>query len=374
MKAKITCACALVLPLPVYTFVAFSSVPLQATTHIHHQVAQPTHVAHPYRRSRPSASSTEVRMTQAIDLSSALGAGEATAPVDTYQGKPSNPVLDRSNLGFHLKIGSKVMNLYGLLFATQAWLTALLMFPLCLLSAVVSPIFDWGRMRPPTLVALLWGRLALWNMGVRPKVEGVELLPPKEEAVVFVANHASYLDIPVTNFLPRMCKYLMKAELLWLPIVGWKAVLAKDIFVHRQTSATFRQLLRVTTRSLKKGNSIMTFPEGTRSRDGRLGQFKRGPFTMAQQAGARVVPVTITGVTEAMPPFAMAPLRKPRNVRLVIHPAISTKDRPIREVMKEARKAVGDGLEDWQKPKPRASATDLSPASPPPSTPTPSPQ
>ncbi|CAN0473811.1 unnamed protein product, partial [Hapterophycus canaliculatus] len=51
-------------------------------------------------------------------------------------------------------------------------------------------------------------------------------------------------------------------------------------------------------------------PEGTRSRDGKLGQFKRGPFTMAQQAGARIVPVTITGVTEAMPPFAMAPLRK----------------------------------------------------------------
>lgn len=52
----------------------------------------------------------------------------------------------------------------------------------------------------------------------------------------------------------------MKAELLWLPIVGWKAVLARDIFVHRQTSETFRRLLVTTTRSLKAGNSIMTFP------------------------------------------------------------------------------------------------------------------
>ncbi len=97
-------------------------------------------------------------------------------------------------------------NRYGLLFASQAWLTALLMFPLCFAAALVAPIFDWKRMRPPTLVAVLWGRLALWNMGVRPKVEGVELLPPREEAVVFVANHGSYLDIPVTNYLPRMCK------------------------------------------------------------------------------------------------------------------------------------------------------------------------
>lgn len=57
----------------------------------------------------------------------------------------------------------------------------------------------------------------------------------------------------------------------------------------------------------------MSRPEGTRSRDGRLGQFKRGPFTMAQRVGVRIVPVTITGVTDAMPPFAMAPLRKVSN-------------------------------------------------------------
>lgn len=56
--------------------------------------------------------------------------------------------------------------------------------------------------------------------------------------------------------------------------------------------------------------ALLDRSEGTRSRDGRLGQFKRGPFTMAQRAGVRIVPVTITGVTDAMPPFAMAPLRK----------------------------------------------------------------
>lgn len=103
-------------------------------------------------------------------------------------------------------------NRYGLFFATQAWLTALLMFPLCLAAALVSPAFDWRRMRPPTLVALLWGRLSLWNMGVRPKVEGAELLPPRDEAVVFVANHGSYLDIPVTNFLPRAVKVCVPPE------------------------------------------------------------------------------------------------------------------------------------------------------------------
>eukprot|EP00903_Cladosiphon_okamuranus_P011762 g11056.t1 len=299
----------------------------------------------------------------AVDLSTAVGTGDAMPAARMKQETSAIPALDRSSLGLHLKIGSKVMNLYGLFFATQAWLTALLMFPLCFAAALVAPLFDWRRMRPPTLVALLWGRLSLLNMGVRPKVEGAELLPPRDEAVVFVANHGSYLDIPVTNFLPRMVKYLMKAELLWLPIVGWKAVLARDIFVHRSTQSSFRNLLQSTTRSLKAGNSIMTFPEGTRSRDGRLGQFKRGPFTMAKRAGVRIVPVTITGVTDSMPPFAMAPLRKPRNVRLVVHPPITTEGKPMKELIAEARKAVGSGLEDWQKPKP----ADLSEPPPPPS-------
>ncbi|CAM9970114.1 unnamed protein product [Ascophyllum nodosum] len=205
-------------------------------------------------------------------------------------------------------------------------------------------------MRLPTMVALWWGRRVMLNMGVRPRVEGAELLPPPEEAVVFVANHGSYLDIPVTNFLPRLCKYLMKAELLWLPIVGWKAIVARDIFVHRQTIATFRRLVKTTTGSLKAGNSIVTFPEGTRSQDGRLGEFKRGPFTMAQKAGVRIVPVTITGVMKAMPPFALAPLAKPRDVRLVIHKPIATEGRPMKDLIAEARRAVGDALEDWQKP------------------------
>lgn len=245
-------------------------------------------------------------------------------------------------LPFHLPPPARS---YGFLFASQAWLSALLIFPLCFLAGLVSPIFDRKRTRPPTFVAAMWGRLAMLTMGVRPKVEGAELLPPEDEAVVFVANHGSYLDIPVTNFLPRLCKvsrgegaggcssaglkrknvcrvlfmlswqmelfiivlsrlgcsdrahcnahdkaladdslyltnprhrfvpvalvlqYLMKAELLWLPIVGWKAVLARDIFVHRQTSATFRKLLKSTTSSLKAGNSIMTFP-GTEKRSG----------------------------------------------------------------------------------------------------------
>ena len=72
--------------------------------------------------------------------------------------------------------------------------------------------------------------------------------------------------------------------------------------------------------ALHRSAPVLLFAEGTRSQDGRLGEFKRGPFTMAQKAGVRIVPVTITGVMKAMPPFALAPLAK---VRFAVGPGIS---------------------------------------------------
>lgn len=71
------------------------------------------------------------------------------------------------------------------------------------------------------------------------------------------SHHTTPLSVCQTGLVSQ---YLMKAELLWLPIVGWKAVLARDIFVHRQTQSSFRRLLKSATRSLQAGNSIMTFP------------------------------------------------------------------------------------------------------------------
>lgn len=96
------------------------------------------------------------------------------------------------------------------------------MFPLCFAAGLFAALFDWKRMRPPAAVAQVWGRLVLLTMGCRPRVEGAELLPPPEEAVVFVANHGSYLDIPVTNFLPRLCKVRVRTgDGGWGMYIAW---------------------------------------------------------------------------------------------------------------------------------------------------------
>ena len=73
-----------------------------------------------------------------------------------------------------------------------------------------------------------------------------------------------------------------------MPIIGWKALLAGDLLVHRQNSKTFKKLLTTAAQSLTAGNCLVAFPEGTRSKDGRLSSFKRGPFMFAQKAGVKV--------------------------------------------------------------------------------------
>eukprot|EP00953_Heterococcus_sp_UTEX-ZZ885_P032254 16847-Heterococcus_DN1.PRE.1 len=195
------------------------------------------------------------------------------------------------------------------------------------------------------------------------KTASLENLPPPGKAVIFLPNHTSYMDVPVTGFLPRLVKYLTKAELAYMPIIGWKAVMAGDILVQRQSARTFKRLIAQTAASLRAGNCLVAFPEGTRSKDGKLSSFKKGPFLMAQKAkqlacseqqsnsciscGCHkmrlqrvIVPVTITGVAEAMPPSALAPIRKPKNVVVQLHPAIDPAGRDLGEVMREARKAV----------------------------------
>ena len=92
---------------------------------------------------------------------------------------------------------------------------------------------------------------------------------------------------------------------------------------------------------------MVVFAEGTRSKDGRLQPFKKGAFLMAQKAGVRIVPLSITGVAEVMPPRAgPLPLGKPKEVAVRIHPPVPTVGRSLDEVMEEVRLAVASGLSD----------------------------
>lgn len=136
--------------------------------------------------------------------------------------------------------------------------------------------------------------------GARIEVERPSAVDPARTYVV-VSNHGSLADIPVLCHLPWEMKWLAKAELFRVPVIGWMMRLAGDIPVQRDDRARATAALREAGRTLKAGCSLMVFPEGTRSRDGEVGPFTSGAFHLARRAGVPVLPVAIEGSAQCLP-------------------------------------------------------------------------
>jgi 1-acyl-sn-glycerol-3-phosphate acyltransferase len=182
-----------------------------------------------------------------------------------------------------------------------------------------------------------------------PTVYGEENLPPMDEVVMYTPNHTSFLDIMVcSGFIPRPFKYLSKSDIAAIPIVGWAMKLAKHIFLQRDNINSVFEVTEATKEMLREGGSMVLFPEGTRSRDGKLGAFKKGAFQMAKEAGVRIVPISVGNLHRYMPQNALMPLAPLRNVYVYVHPPVETKDRKISEIRREVYETVKSGLPPWQ--------------------------
>ena len=147
-----------------------------------------------------------------------------------------------------------------------------------------------------------WSWMILAMIGVTIKVRGLSRLDGRQQ-YLFLVNHQSNIDIPVlvqslANFQLR---WIAKKELLWLPFFGWAMWAGKHIIVDRADSTGALGSLKKAAARMASGISVVVFPEGTRSPDGRLLPFKRGGFLLAAQTGAPIVPVTISGSYKIMP-------------------------------------------------------------------------
>ena len=148
----------------------------------------------------------------------------------------------------------------------------------------------------------IWTWLILRVGGISLKVSGLENVEPGQQ-YIFMVNHQSNIDIPVLiqSLLRFQLRWIAKKELLWVPLFGWAMWATKHITVDRSDPlAAVRSLQRAKER-IAAGISIVIFPEGTRSRDGRLLRFKKGGFLLAVQTGTRIVPVTINGSADVLP-------------------------------------------------------------------------
>jgi len=118
---------------------------------------------------------------------------------------------------------------------------------------------------------------------------------------VIIANHQSMLDILLINCLRYRFKWISKIENTKVPVLGWYLRMAGYLTVNRGDEESKAEMLENALICLKKGSSIMIFPEGTRSLNGEIGFYKRGAFLLAIQAGVPILPVLIDGTSEILP-------------------------------------------------------------------------
>ena len=244
--------------------------------------------------------------------------------------------------------------LVGSAFCASVFICVTAIYPFVLAATLYSVLFDNARRRGNDWVVQIWARASLLCIGSKVTVEGAENLPPPTEAVMYTPNHCSFLDIfSLSGYLPRRFKYISKIEILRIPLIGWAMLFAKHIAIRRSDRASQMQTLKDAIETLKAGNSLVTFPEGTRSKDGRIMDFKKGPFTMAARAGVRVVPISIIGTHVFQPAGAFAPIAIPRGVRIVVHPAL---DPPVakqeQETSDAAKRAIMSALPSSMLPVP----------------------
>jgi len=229
------------------------------------------------------------------------------------------------------------------------WVTSLDAFFLVLFCAFLSRVFDPAQRRPMDFVVWLWARCSMLTCLYRPKVTGRENLPRRGVPVLYVPNHCSYLDIlTLSAFMPRPFKYISKIEILRIPFIGWAMRFAGHVALRRSDRRSQLETFKAAVASLEAGNSVVAFAEGTRSEDGRLKKFKRGPFKMATAAGVDVVPVALRDLHKWHPPSALMPLAIPRGVELAVLPALKTDGKSADDVMAECQEAVNAALPPWQ--------------------------
>lgn len=182
-------------------------------------------------------------------------------------------------------------------------------------------------LRPSTVSRLCgrtWARIVAFFTPVRVTVDGTEHLDPSQSYVI-VANHQSLYDVIVLyGWLNLDFRWVMKAELRKVPFLGAACRRLGHVFVDRSSAQAATASLDTVRSQIGDGTSILFFPEGTRSMDGRLKTFKKGAFRMAISLGLPVLPITVTGTPHILPSGTYR--LHPGRARLVIHEPISVED------------------------------------------------
>jgi len=224
----------------------------------------------------------------------------------------------------------------------------LIAWPILVVLTAFTAIFTictvfWRNAEFVHKVQQFWSRSFFWLMFLPVSVDGAEHIQPGQ-SYVFVANHQSMFDVwLVYGWLPVIFKWLMKAELRKVPFVGTGCKAAGHIFVDRRNAKAAMESLKEVERQLVGGVSTVIFPEGTRSKDGEVGRFKRGAFQIAWDLGLPVIPLSLSGCFDVLPKGKPFVHRHP--VHMHIGKAIDLKKyADSNEAIEAVREAVIEGI------------------------------
>jgi 1-acyl-sn-glycerol-3-phosphate acyltransferase len=217
---------------------------------------------------------------------------------------------------------------------------SLIFIPWAVLTGNPAPLYN---------AAMAIIRTAFRLGGIRVVATGLENVPAAT-ACIFMSNHVSNLDPPVLlPFIPGRTSAFLKRSLMRIPVLGWGFKLGNFIPVDRSGSAAHaQQSVAAARRVLESGVHITTFVEGTRSRDGRMLPFKKGPFFLAKETGAPCIPVSLWG-TESMMKKGSVRIT-PGVAHLVFHPPVYPANYASRdELLIAVRTVIASGLPEWMR-------------------------
>jgi 1-acyl-sn-glycerol-3-phosphate acyltransferase len=212
------------------------------------------------------------------------------------------------------------------------WFTTAILILVWLPLLAISRLFDRDPVlyRTGFLFRKLGKAMTKANPAWRLHISGETISDPRRPYVV-VSNHQSMADIPLISNLPWEMKWMGKVELFKLPIIGWMMQLSGDIAVDRKNPRSGAQALIKAQRYLEQKCSVIIFPEGTRTLDGRVRQFTDGAFHLAIRTKAPILPLVIEGSRDCIPKNSWR-FGMPSEIFLKILPPIETASLGIEDV------------------------------------------
>lgn len=212
-----------------------------------------------------------------------------------------------------------------------------------LLTMVGSMLFGgrWWGYWPPHV----WARIFCILTMVKVEVRGRENISRKE-SYVFIANHQGAYDIfAIYGYLNHNFKWMMKESLEKIPLVGYACRCAGHIMVDRTHPTGIRRTMEEAKKQLRDGMSLVVFPEGSRSKTGYMGDFKKGAFLLASQFGLPMVPVTIDGSFDILDKGGMVP--RYGKIIITIHKPVSAQGR-LSDLMETTHEIINSSLSKYK--------------------------